>query len=70
MRAVFVLSSINISDEELSIVVNYIKTFLMSYSFIKRFFDIIFSIHALLPHSIFILIIFILFLTAEGEIFY
>ena len=43
----------------------------MSYRFIKRFFDIIFSIHALLILSpILILIIFILFLTAEGEIFY
>ena len=43
----------------------------MSYSFIKRFFDIIFSIHALLILSpILILIILILFLTAEGEIFY
>ena len=43
----------------------------MSYSFIKRFFDIIFSIIALLVLSpLFIAIIFVLFFTGEGEIFY
>jgi len=43
----------------------------MSYCFIKRFFDIIFSIIALLILSpLFLVIIFILFFTAEGEIFY
>ena len=43
----------------------------MSYSFVKRFFDIIFSIIALLVLSpLFIAIIFVLFFTGEGEIFY
>jgi len=43
----------------------------MSYRLVKRFFDIIFSIIALLILSpLFIVIIFVLFFTAEGEIFY